>query len=636
MNLNISLKYKVLALFILTVVLMSIIVGSLFVEHHNDILIAFMAIIVLIDLISLFVMLSNAMRQYMDVAHIAEEVTRGNYNIVIPPKGSGELKKLVEAFNLMAWQVKRHDTELTHRVYQNAILKEVIERVSASLDVGEILEVISGSLGKVVSYSTVSYLTFGPHGKFIFKCHLEQSVNHAFVEDIKKKSIAAFMLAGKMTIPEEEVKSVYFGTIFDEQAKEPVNAFFSLPFFIGGKLVGMITIASTRQTAYTDEETAVLYAIVTQAGETITKIKALISEETSKVHSMLASLAEGIIMVTTTQEIAVINTKAKEIIGLGAKSEVSMLDVIQALYGKLDFRSAAERVFTSQSSETFPELTSNDILYKITAGPVRNQKGDIIGVVFIFFDITREKEIDKMKSEFISVTSHQLRTPLSSMKWFMEMLLGGDLGEVPVKQKEVLTDIYNSNERVITLVNDLLDVSRIESGKVVLEPTPTNLVDFFKSMLPEVEQNFKKRNQVFDFIKPDNLPRISVDPRLIWQTVQNLLTNASKYTPEGGKITLELTLEEKVIMLKVQDNGYGIPEFQKHRIFEKFFRADNISKMEGTGLGLYIAREIAEASGGKLWFESAEGKGTTFFFTLPLEGSKPVKIGVDPYRMSNL
>jgi len=211
-----------------------------------------------------------------------------------------------------------------------------------------------------------------------------------------------------------------------------------------------------------------------------------------------------------------------------------------------------------------------------------------------------------------------LRTPLSSMKWFMEMLLNNDLGELPEKQRGVLLDVYNSNERIITLVNDLLDVSRIEAGKMQNQPTPTNIIEFIKSMLPEVEQNFVKRKQKFEFIRPDSFPRVSADPKLIWQVLQNLLTNASKYTPEEGKITLTLSLANENALLTIADNGYGIPEFQKNRIFEKFFRADNITKMEGTGLGLYISKELAEASGGKLRFESAEGRGTTFYFSLPL------------------
>ncbi len=610
----------------LTLVVAGIFVASLFVPRNNTVLF-FAGAVVLVNFVAAFWMLRNVTRQLQAIARVADEVGKGNYNVVVPPTGTTELRKLVEAFNVMAYQLKRHDLRLTHKAYQNAILKEITDRISSSLDVNEALEIIAGSLEKVVSYSTVSYLTRDKGGKLVCKCHLEESVSRAFVEDVKKKMCAALRVLSDTDISEEDVKLVQFGTIFDERSKDPVRAFFNLPMIVGGKVVGIINVASRNVVPYEEEETEVLYSIVAQAGATITKIKTLIAEETGKVDSMLASLAEGIIMVTAFQEVAVINEKAKEILGISGKKDISILDTIQALYGKLDFRGATEKVLASRATETFPEFAAESAYFKVTAGPVKSAKGDLMGVVFIFSDITREREIDKMKSEFISVTSHQLRTPLSSMKWFLEMLLGGDLGALPEKQKSVMLDVYNSNERVITLVNDLLDVSRIESGKIVLEPTPTNLVDFLKSMLPEVEQQFKKRNQIFEFKRQESLPRISIDPRLIWQVIQNLLTNASKYTPEEGKIALELSSGKKDMLVKVQDNGYGIPEFQKHRVFEKFFRADNVSKMEGTGLGLYIAKEIAEASGGKLWFESTEGKGTAFFLSLPLAGSKPSRVG---------
>ena len=145
---------------------------------------------------------------------------------------------------------------------------------------------------------------------------------------------------------------------------------------------------------------------------------------------------------------------------------------------------------------------------------------------------------------------------------FLEMMINGDTGALNDKQKEVVTDIYNSNERIIALVNDLLDVSRIESGKMRPEPTPTNLVEFINSMLVDLKAQFAKRSQEFSFEHPESLPRIPVDPKLVWQILQNLLSNAAKYTPEKGKITLALSLEPENILVKVTDNGLGIPEFR--------------------------------------------------------------------------
>ncbi len=562
--------------------------------------------------------------QIVNIRNIVAQIQDGNYTITKTAKDEhSETGIILDTWGEIAQKLKDHDMHMNHKVYQSAILKEISDRISSSLDVNETMEVISGSLGKIVPYSTVSYMTVDKNSKILFKCHIEESVNKSFVSDVKQKMLSILKVLLDIDPKEEDIKPVYFGTIFDENNTEPVRSFFNLPMIVGNKVIGIINVASTKPNIYNEDKTRTLYSIAEQAGSTISKIKTLVNEETNKVNSMLTSISEGLIMINQSEQVVIINKRAKEILGITKPDgNVLLLDIIQALYGKFDLRGLADQVRLSDSVQVFPELLLYKTYYKITATPVRNMENKTIGVVFLFSDITKEKEVDKMKSEFISITSHQLRTPLSSMKWFLEMLVNGDLGQLEEKQKSVITDVYNSNERIIMLVNDLLDVSRMESGKVVLEPTPTNLIDFFKSMLSEISQNFEKRKQTFVFDKPESLPRISVDPKLIWQALSNLLTNSSKYTPEGGQITLKLSMEPENIVIQVIDNGYGIPEFQKNRIFEKFFRADNTSKMEGTGLGLYIVKEIIEASGGKIWFESTEGKGTTFSITLPLSGSK--------------
>jgi len=542
-------------------------------------------------------------------------------------QNDAQIDRILAAHKEMASTLQSRDARLNQKAYQSAISKEISDRISSSPDVSETLEIIAGSLGAILDYSAVSYMVLEKNGTILFKCHLEIAVNAAFMESVKRAMLDALKLVHDASFKEEDIKTAHFGAMLDESAKEPMRSFFNVPMLVDGALVGMVNVASVKPDAYGEADAGILYGVVAQAGVMTTKIKHLIAEETNKVNAMLASISEGLIMIGHEEKVVIVNKRAKEILDIVKQDgEVLLLDVIQALYGKFDFRGFADQVLQSNKMEIFPELLLQKTFFKVIATPVRDRTGHTIGVVFVFSDITKEKEVDKMKSEFISITSHQLRTPLSSMKWFLEMLVNGDLGAMTEKQASVVLDIYNSNERIIMLVNDLLDVSRMESGKVVLEPTPTNLADFIKSMLPEVNQNFVKRKQTFEFVKPDTLPRIAIDPKLIWQALANLLTNASKYTPEGGKIKLRLALDAKNILIEVSDNGFGIPEFQKNRIFEKFFRADNTAKQEGTGLGLYIVKEIIEASGGIIWFESMEGKGTTFSFTLPLEGSKPNKI----------
>lgn len=238
--------------------------------------------------------------------------------------------------------------------------------------------------------------------------------------------------------------------------------------------------------------------------------------------------------------------------------------------------------------------------------------------------ITDLKELDKAKTEFISIASHQLRTPLTGIKWFLEMLIKGEIGKLSSDQLNTLKQINSSNERLIDLVNALLNISRIESGRLIIDPVPTDLVKLVRSVIEELKPIYQKRHQDLVFTSGKDIPQnISIDPNLIRHVYMNLLTNAIKYTQDNGKINIEITKDESSIISKVSDNGYGIPENLKHRIFQKFFRAENVIKREtdGTGLGLYLVKAVVESSGGSITFDSQENIGTTFVLRLPLKGS---------------
>ncbi|MFC1645377.1 PAS domain-containing protein, partial [Patescibacteria group bacterium] len=267
---------------------------------------------------------------------------------------------------------------------------------------------------------------------------------------------------------------------------------------------------------------------------------------------------------------------------------------------------------------------NESVHYLAVRALISDEKGGESGkMIGVSWDVTIEQEIDKAKTEFVSLASHQLRTPLSSMGWNAQMLLAGDAGELTEEQKEFIEEIYGSSQIMNNLVNALLNTSRIDLGTFSIEPEDINFEEIARSVLKELEPQIKEKKQNLEE-NFEKLPLISADPQLLRIVFQNLLSNAIKYTPEDGKIGVSISKKDNDVLIVISDTGYGIPKKQQQKIFSKLFRAENIisKDVEGTGLGLYIVKAIIDVSGGKIWFESEENKGATFYVTIPLSGMK--------------
>jgi len=236
---------------------------------------------------------------------------------------------------------------------------------------------------------------------------------------------------------------------------------------------------------------------------------------------------------------------------------------------------------------------------------------------------SRVAEANRMKSEFVSIVSHQLRTPLSALKWSLELLRSKRLGEFNKKQGEYLDIIHDSSIRMTGLVNDLLNVNRIEQGRMAVQSKAFSIEELIQDVLKGLIVLAQAHNVKVSF-KNNNLPNVYADPEKIEMVVQNLIDNAIKYSKkQGGEIiiTAEKDIQDpRMIKVTVKDNGIGIPNIIQKQIFNKFFRGDNLvkQKVEGTGLGLFIAKGIIKITKGKIDFNSQEGEGTTFWFTIPI------------------
>ncbi len=248
---------------------------------------------------------------------------------------------------------------------------------------------------------------------------------------------------------------------------------------------------------------------------------------------------------------------------------------------------------------------------------VRDGQGRPLRMIGSMLDITERKESERLKSDFVSFVSHQLRTPLSGMNWMLELAAGAE--GLPDQARDYIAEARESAARLVRLVNDLLDIARLESGRSVIEQRPVDLAAVTRSVVSELQSLAAGKEQAL-LIDGLAAPPVTGDPQLLRQVVANLVSNAVKYTPRGGRIEVGLAQVDESVEWLVRDNGMGIPPAARGRLFEKFFRADNAvaTETEGTGLGLHLVRLIVEGTGGHVRVESEEGQGATFAFVLPV------------------
>ena len=269
---------------------------------------------------------------------------------------------------------------------------------------------------------------------------------------------------------------------------------------------------------------------------------------------------------------------------------------------------------------------TNDIFYRRdgTKFPVEYvstpilEKNQIVGAVVIFKDITERQIVERMKNEFVSVVSHELRTPLTSIRSALGLLSKGSLNNQPTKSQRMLEIAFDNTNRLVRLINDILDIERINSGKVTMEKQHCNAAELMMQAVDEMRA-MAERAEIKLALKPIEV-QLWADPDRIVQTLTNLLSNAIKFSPLDSTVSLNAKLEDSQILFQVKDKGRGIPEDKLETIFDRFQQVDasNSRNQGGTGLGLAICRSIVQQHGGNIWVESTLGNGSTFYFTLPI------------------
>lgn len=255
---------------------------------------------------------------------------------------------------------------------------------------------------------------------------------------------------------------------------------------------------------------------------------------------------------------------------------------------------------------------------------LRGPAGEPLRIIGSFLDITQQKELERAKDEFISLVSHQLRTPLTIIRMSADILAKGMAGPLNDAQRAYAAHITDASVRLIRLVGNILNISRVELDRVTIEPEPGDISSLIQQSIDELTPLFQEKGAQVTFRPGAGIEPMPLDPIIFSQIMLNLLTNATQYLRQGqGRIAVGLEKQRQGIVVSVSDNGIGIPRSAQPHIFKRFFRAPNAAHVEGTGLGLYLLKLIVHSFGGRIWFESTLHKGTTFFVQIPPQGMQP-------------
>jgi signal transduction histidine kinase len=347
----------------------------------------------------------------------------------------------------------------------------------------------------------------------------------------------------------------------------------------------------------------------------------------ARLGQIFDSTSDGIVLAAVGGSIVTANRRARELLGFNPEDAPGrpLRDVVQAACA--DGADGADgAVATLDALFATPAGSSGDLELADGQRTVHwvgqpTDDGELRGFTITFQDVTREREISRLKSDFVSFAAHQLRTPLSGIKWMLEVA-GEEPGLAP-SVASCIADAAASAERLIGMVGDLLDVSRLEDGGLTAVLRETDIVAMARAVADEVAPLVAKKEHRLTVSGHDGAAIVVVDEQLLRQAMLNVISNAIKYTPDGGEITIAITRTDDTISWIVQDNGIGIPKSGQARLFEKFYRADNAEAVDtnGKGLGLYMVRLIITRFGGRIHWASEKGRGTTFGFVLPLGGA---------------
>ena len=568
---------------------------------------------------------------------------RGELDHRVQIETADEIGELALQFNQMATElgasharleerIREATRDLARRQREAEELARVARTLTEDLDVGQVADrVVQPILGLFAVQSSVLWLR-EPDGSLVAVGISGRARQGFRLGDVLP---AGASMAGRAV---SEGRPVWTSDILaepglvlpeDQRARVQTagdRAVLCAPVAVNARTIGVLSLGDGSLREFTRDEVLLLQAFADQAAIALQNASLYAESQTQRIQltQILESTSDGVLFVGPDGRVQAANNHAGELLGcpgtsmVGALGEVlrrecsavSTENLLLACAGGL----GAGPVEGADGDLEVPNF--NRVLHW-EARATRDAAGRTTGLTITLHDVTQEREIAQMKSDFVSFATHQLRTPLSGIKWMLELAMQET--DVPDGATSYMRDALGASQRLIQLVNDLLDVSRLESGRMKATPQFVDLVGLTRTVLDDLKLQTDEKSHRLTLETCGDLLEVFADPQLLRQVVLNLTSNAIKYSPSGGDIGVRLTRERDIVRWQIQDTGIGIPKESQRHLFEKFYRADNVASLEtdGTGLGLYLVRLIVEQIGGRVGCESEEGHGATFYFTVP-------------------
>lgn len=561
--------------------------------------------------------------------------------------------------------VEQRTRELEAEKDRLSTLHEIAAEVSSTLDLDALLHTSLEALARITRVEFGSIMLVDQDtDHLVNRAVLGQDVVNSFTRFPIGKGVAGWVAQHKQAalIPDVTADERWMPLPTDEPlevARKHTGSMIAVPLIAHNERLGVLTLSHPEAHYFNEDHlrlltasagaiaigihNANLYATIVSEMERRSDLLRRQQTETSQIEAILQSLSDGVLVCDLYGDLLSANAASGLILQRSVEELVlsNLHDILKHLLRqRVDELPLNELLSRPTNTEGRPRIFRSTVqvdkqVFGLTMGPVLKEDGELVGALLVLRDKTREVESERLKTEFIGTMSHELRTPMTAIKGFTQLLVMGSLGAVNDTQREFLLTIQTNAERMISIINDVMELTKIETGSIDLEIRPLHLAEALSGVVTELQRLADEREHTLTISIPPGLPLVKADANRLHQILYHMISNGIKYTPKGGQVSIEaheavldnlpervrdrVSAERRYTQINIRDTGVGIAPHEQERVFDRFYRTENPMKVEagGTGLGLSLTKPLVELLGGRIWVESTLDEGSTFSFILP-------------------